>query len=197
MLSDNALSIANSINNLLELIQSVFTIISTIAIIYLSYLAAKFAAKPKIRVRMGQLKNDEKELECNPDKIEFKKVIELEPEEIKGIVFYIENIGHRYSAKPAATNIKLWVNFDPKFELIKMKYGSNLEKMDSKLKRGVGGSKYFRAEGIHLFHREPGECLWVVVKAPLEPGLYKIWISAHADQGDCGVHEFRLKVKRL
>jgi len=109
------------------------------------------------------------------------------------LVFYLKNVGHWYS-KPAATNIRLWVNFNPKFELIEMKYGSNLEKIDIEPKHGVGNSRYFRAEGIHLFHKEPGECLCVAVKAPREPGIYEMWISAHADQGDCGVHKFKLKV---
>jgi hypothetical protein len=57
---------------------------------------------------------------------------------------------------------------------------------------GKGGSRYLRVTEINLFHEEPGEDIEVDVKMPDKKGNFHIWIAAHSDQGDCGVHNFKV-----
>ena len=107
--------------------------------------------------------------------------------------FHLENVGHWYS-KPAATNVTLWVNFKPKFEPTEIRYGSGAVplKENQDVGDGKGGSRYLKVSEINLFREEPGEDIEVDVKVPDKKGIYPAWIAVHSDQGDCGVHKFKV-----
>ncbi len=140
----------------------------------------KFTAKPKLKITFK-------------DKGRRPKFYEGEEAVLR---FYLANVGHWYSAKPAATNTMFWVNFDPAFEPNKIRYGSSLEKENRQVRRGKGNSKYLKASKIHLFYEkiELGEDIEILVKMPKKEGVYPIWIPAHSDQGDCGVNKFKVKI---
>jgi hypothetical protein len=64
----------------------------------------------------------------------------------------------------------------------------------SRLKPGKGMMKYFRIDGLQLFHEEPGEDVEVQVRLPVQPDTYLIQIAAYSDEGDCGVHRLPVTV---
>lgn len=100
----------------------------------------------------------------------------------------------RWYAKPAATNVTLYVNFQQPVEPVKIRYGSTLEKEDQNVLLGKDNSKYLKATGISLFHEEPGEDVEVDMVAPARIGRYRIWIAARSDEGSYGIHRFRIDV---
>lgn len=61
--------------------------------------------------------------------------------------------------------------------------------------RSTSPSSYLVAERLWLTPAEHGETLEAALRAPAEPGLYLGWIHASADEGDCGVHTFRLQCR--
>ncbi len=167
------------VNLILDIISLIFLVISSVFLGFLTFLMLKSSAKPKLKVKVSS--NDRR------NKLVFYKG------EKNTVRFYLENVGHWYG-KPVATSIVLYMNFESEFEPTKMRYGSSLEKEDQTVRRGKGDSKYLRASGIHLSHEEPGEVVEVDVKMPVEKGLYRFWVSAYSDQGDCGVHKFQLEI---
>lgn len=162
---------------ILDFISLVLLVITSALIAYIAFLALGFAAKPKLKVT---LKDGRK-------KVEFIKG------EKKAIRFHIENVG-RWYAKPAATNVTLYANFEQSVEPVKIRYGSTLEKEDQNVLLGRNNGKYLKATGIMLFHEEPGEDVEIDVVAPARSGRYRIWIAAHSDEGACGVHRFHIAV---
>ena len=166
-------------NSYLDIVRFVFEIISTIVMIYLTFIVTKFTAKPKLKIRF---KNGKKEAEFGAGK---KATLKL----------YVENQGHWYAAKPAARKTALYVNFPPIFEPIEIRYGSNLEKSNRKVKIGKGGRKYLKTEEIiYLFYEEPGEEIEIDVKMPQIEGRYPIEIAAYSEEGSCGFQRLWLKV---
>ncbi len=108
---------------------------------------------------------------------------------------HCQNVG-RWYARPAATNLRVYINFDPALEPLRLKYGSQLERSEEQVqevRRGKRNSKYMKAVGIQLFHGEPGEDVEMEVRMPDHAGLYKCWVAAYCDDGDCGIHEFTIK----
>ncbi len=162
----------------IDFITALATAITSLIVTFLTFLILKFEAKPKLKVR---LKNGGRENR-------------LHVNEKTTLKFYIENVGHWYSAKPAATNIILWVNFEQAFKPIELRYGDALEKTNVNIRSSKHGNKWVRASGIHLFSQEAGEDIEVVVKMPGKKGRYRIWVTAYSDQGDCGVHKFWVKI---
>jgi hypothetical protein len=158
--------------------ESIFTAITTIFIIILTFLALKFQAKPKVKIRF---KNGGRRIKFHVGE---KATLRL----------HAENVGHWYSAKPAATNVILWVNFEPAFEPIEIRYGAALETRSHNVRYSKHGNKWLRASEIHLFHQEAGEDFEVDVKMPEKEGLYKLWIPIHSDQGDSGFQKLWIKV---
>lgn len=163
----------------LDTVHLAFEIIITIFIIYLTVIALKFAAKPRLKIRFV---NREKEAE-----IPTGKVVTLK--------FCVENIGHWFTAKPAARRVVLYVNFESEFEPIEIRYGSALERSNKDVRIGKGGRKYMETEGIiYLYHEEPGEFVEVDVKTPEREGRYPIWIPARSEEGSCGFEKLWLKL---
>jgi hypothetical protein len=161
------------------IIYLISSVVSSSFLVLLTFLILKSSAKPKLRVTVSS---------PGKDKLEFHKG------KLSTLRFYLQNVGHWYRAKPAANNVTLWINFEPAFKPIKVRYGSNLQKRKKGFRRGKGGSKYVKAKGIHLFHEEPGEAVEVNVQMPAEVGTYSFWVAAHANEGDCGVHKFQLEI---
>lgn len=69
-----------------------------------------------------------------------------------------------------------------------------MEKEDQNVLLGKDNSKYLKATGISLFHEEPGEDVEVDMVAPARIGRYRIWIAARSDEGNYGIHRFRIDV---
>ena len=172
------------INLILNIVSLIFLVASSIFLGLFTFLMLKFSAKPKLRVKVSPKDGENRLIFYESEKSTLR--------------FYIENVGHWY-AKPAATNVVLWVNFEPAFKPTKIRYGSALGKEDQTVRSGKGtrkgNSKYLKATGIYLFHEERGEAVEVDVEMPIEKGLYRFWLAAHSDQGDCGVHKFQLKIR--
>ena len=163
----------------LDKVQFVFEIISTIVIIYFAIIATNFAAKPKLKIRF---KNGRKEVEFAVGE---KATLKL----------HLENQGHWFTAKPAARKLALYVNFQPIFEPIEIRYGSTLERSNQEVKTGKAGRKYLKTEEIiYLYYEEPGEDVEVDVKMPETEGRYPIEIPAYSEEGSCGFQRLWLKV---
>jgi hypothetical protein len=163
---------------------SVFTlVVSTASSIFLgclAFLTLKFTAQPKLKIRIVSESSRpvESVFACG------ERVV---------LHFNISNMG-RWYAKPVATHIRLYFNFDPQCEPIEIRYGSTLEKSENKVRWGKAYSRYLKISGIHLSYGEVGEETELVVKMPTRPGNYKCWVSAFCDQGGCGVHHFPFEV---
>lgn len=162
----------------INIITALASAITSIFVAFLTFLILKFEAKPKLKIR----------LENEGRKIRFHVNQRVT------LTFHLENVGHWYSAKPAATNIILWVNFEQAFKPIELRYGAAFEKRDQNIKSSKQGNKWLRASRIHLFHQEAGEDIEVLLKMPEEKGRYRIWVTAYSDEGDCGVHKFWVKI---
>jgi hypothetical protein len=158
----------------ISIMSALASAITALIVVFLTFLILKFAAKPKLRIRLKD-RGRKTRFHAN-EKITLK--------------FHIENVGHWYSAKPAAINVILWVNFEQAFEPIELRYGADLGKRTRAVRSSKQGNKWLRASEIHLFHQEAGEDIEVVVKMPEKKGRYRIWVTAHSNQGDCGVHKF-------
>ncbi|MEN6623000.1 MAG: hypothetical protein ABFD50_15820 [Smithella sp.] len=145
----------------------------------LTLLGLRFSAKPKIHIDMH--------LGIHPTRHYLTK------DELVEIRFELNNIGHIY-AKPAASDIVMYINFDPKFSVIEARYGSALECITQEVRSGTNGSKYLKVKGIDLFYGEGGEDVVVKVEAPQEDGIYNVWIAARCSVSDLGLHEFYVQV---
>lgn len=154
------------------------TLFISVVVLLLTLLMLRFQAKPKLKIK---------------NRGDFV----LHAGEKATLKFHIENVGHLYS-KPAATNITLWVNFKPEFKPIEIRYGSGAVplKKSQDVGFGKGGSRYLKVSKIKLFSEEPGEDIEVDVKMPDKKGIYPIWIAAYSDQGDCGVHNFKVNCNK-
>lgn len=168
--------IDNIDSNAIAVVSLLFSVITTIFIIYLTVLTLKISAKPKLKIVLKD--NDRK----------------FYPSEEVKLNYHLKNVGHWYG-KPAAKNVVLYINFEPSFELLEIRYGSNLEKVDTNVFRGKNNCKYMKAKGIHLTYLEPGENVELKVKMPNTEGNYSSWIAAFSEEGDCGVHKFKIIVK--
>lgn len=162
-----------------NIITAIFSAITSLFVAFLTFFILKFEAKPKLRIHI----------------LNGKKRIRFRVNEKTILKFYLDNVGHWFSAKPAATNIILWVNFEDAFNPIELRYGAELEKTTRDIRTSkIGKNKWIKASGIHLFYEETGETIEVEVQMPKKKGNYKIWLAVHADQGTCGVYKFRINV---
>lgn len=162
----------SSLNLIFNIVGTILNTIIAVLVLYLTYLAVKFTAKPKIRVTFVNSNN--------------KREIKQLPGCFCVIRLYIENVGHWFSAKPAASNIQAWINLPSLFKLVYLRYGANLDKVDFKEKSAKGGIKYLRADEITLFHEEPGEYLELGLITPKKEGEYELFIPIYANEGHCG-----------
>lgn len=162
-------------NDPIAIANLIFSIITSICALYLSFAALRHSAKPKVQVKM----NSAKILTCDCEQI---------------CVFDFINQGHWY-ARPTAIDVIVFCNFDPRFELIECLYGSTQSYSNTNVKLGVGKMKYLKAKGLKLTYGEEGEEVHVRVRTPTEPGKYLIRISAFSENGVSIKQEFKVTCK--
>lgn len=164
---------------MVSIINLIVSILTSIFIGYITFLTLRFTAKPLVTFR----------IRSEQDEMAFKVG------QIARIWLHCENVG-RWYAKPAATNLRLYVNFDPVLEPLSIKYGSQLERLEQHVhvvRRGKRNSKYMKASGIQLFFGEPGEELEIEVRIPTQTGQHHCWVAGYSDEGDCGIYKFVLE----
>ncbi len=164
---------------LVSILNLVISILTSFFIGYITFLTLRFTAKPLVKFT---IRGERKELVFNT-------------REIAKLWLHCENVG-RWYARPAATNLRLYVNFDPVLEPISLKYGSQLERLEEKVhevRRGKRNAKYMKAAGIQLFFGEPGEEVEIEVQMPNRSGGHRCWVAGYCDEGDCGIYEFTIE----
>jgi hypothetical protein len=158
-----------------SLVVSIVTLLVTTGI---ALLALKFTATPSVRVSMTT---------SSPTSwFAAGEEITLD--------FHLWNVGHWY-AKPAATSVLVYLNFEQDFTPVEARWGSVLQNPAGSVRRGKGNSHYFRIHHLHLFHGEPPETIRAVVRAPQRAGRFRCWLTLLAEEGDCGVHDFLIRVR--
>lgn len=149
--------------NFIEIINVLFSFIIGLCAFYLSYVALKHSARPKVKLKMLS----PKVLHCN--KITLFK-------------FEFSNVGYWYT-KPPVINLIVFCNFENYFEPLELLYGSNQSIKNNDVKIGKGTMKYLKAKGLKLIYGEEGEEVHVKVKTPKIEGKYKIRVSAYSENG--------------
>ncbi len=149
--------------NQISILNLIFSAITAFCALYLSLIALRHTAKPKINARI----KTKEQFKCG---------------ETTKINFELFNEGHWY-AKPAAMSIAVHFDLDPSFELTKVTSGTEEQYVYDELKTGSGGTKTMRLKGIHLIYgQEPVPC-WVYVTTPEKAGKYAISIIMLSDNG--------------
>jgi len=161
--------------NFFTLLNTILTSITTFCALYLAYVALKHSATPNIKIKMLN------------DNIFICKQRAF-------FVFECTNIGYWY-AKPTAINVTVFCNFAPDFELLELRYGSNLSYVDADAKIGVGKMRYLKAKGLKLTHGEEGEAIQVKVITPKDEGDYKVRLTAYSDNGVSYKQDFLITCK--
>jgi hypothetical protein len=149
--------------DLLTLISFALSTITSICAVYLAYAALKYTAKPYVRVKL---------LGSNT----------FQPNTTVDFRFQFTNIGHWYG-RPTAINVIAFCNFDPRFQLIELRYGSTQTYVDSDAKAGKGNTMYLKAKGLKLTFGEEGEEVHVKAVTPRDQGDYMIRVTAYSDNG--------------
>jgi len=149
--------------NFIEITNMLFSIIIGICAFYLSYVALKHSARPRVKLKMLS----PKVLHCN---------------EFTTFIFEFSNAGYWYT-KPPVINLIVFCNFESCFELFELLYGSNQSIKNNDVKIGKGAMKYLKAKGLKLIYGEEGEEVHVRVKTPKIEGKYKIIVSAYSENG--------------
>jgi hypothetical protein len=162
----------------ISILSLLFSVVTAVFMAIMTVLGLRFAAKPRIRIGM---------------KLSTGKKLEMTAGEEATISFHMKNVG-RFYAKPAANGVRLYLNFDPSFEVLRARYGSALQLTESEVHRGKENSKYLKVAGIQLFYGESGEDVQVDLKAPSSPNTYKVWVAALCDNCDLGIHRFEITV---
>ena len=164
------------LNTVIGPLSGLFTIFSGLVVVYLTFVILRFTAKPRLRVSLYPERQD------------------LIAGQTVHLRMRIENRGYWY-ARPAATNLWVFVNFPAAFLPRQIRYGSDRKLSSDAVRVGKGNTRYVIATGINLFHEEPGEHIEIDVRLPDRAGKYVCRVAIHTDRGDdCGVHPLRLYV---
>lgn len=159
----------------LDLISLIFNIITTIVVVYLTLLALKHTAKPKIKIEWAEKNKN------------FTSGTDYQ------LSFYLSNTGHWYG-KPAAKKIIFNFAFLPPVKLNKIKFGSSQERVNTNILIGKGNSNYLKADGIYLMFGEPSEKIELFLTTPENIGKYDFWITACSEDGVFDIFRFKLNV---
>jgi hypothetical protein len=162
--------------NVLDFLSLLFTAITTIFVVYLTLLALKHTAKPRIKVIFNNSRTK----------------YSTESEYL--LTFSLSNAGNWYG-EPAVKELMCYINVLPPVELYDIKYGATQELFNNQVKEGKGGSKYLKAHGIYLLYGEPGEKILARIKTPLQKGKYKFWISCCSEDGVSQKFNFNILVE--
>jgi hypothetical protein len=158
----------------LALISLVFTIVTTIGVLYLAYAALRQTARPNLAVSMSR-----------PDSGQCQTA------SCRWFVFEFVNRGHWYG-KPMAVDVTAYCNFPAGFTLHEIRYGSVQEYSDSKVRKSSHGMQYLKAQGLKLACPEPGEEVHVLATAPSAAGCYRIRVTAFSANDASVSQEFEL-----
>ena len=161
-----------SIGDKIALISLVFTVITTVCVLFLAYAALAQTARPNISVKMLSPAC----LDCGGESTH---------------VFELVNIGHWYGS-PIAVDVTAYCNFPADFELREVRYGSVQEHVSTEVKAGVGGMRYLKARGVKLSRHERGEEIHVLARTPTLPGTYRIRVTAYSANAASVSEEFEL-----
>ena len=157
-----------------DVINIVLSLITAISTSYLAYAALKHTTRPNATVYLN-----EPALIYAGDTNSYK--------------FSFKNIGHWYS-KPMVVNMTAFINFDEHFDLFFLQYGSAQEVKDDNVRIGKGRMKFLKAKGIKLSYGEDQEEMFVCARSPLNPGRYRIKVSAYSDNGLSLTKQFDIMV---
>lgn len=146
----------------IALISLIFTVITTVCVLFLAYAALAQTARPNIAVKLRSPARNQ----CRTG-------------ETHVFVFDIVNLGHWYGS-PIAVDVTVFFNFSPEFELRELRYGSAQEQVNAKVKTGKGGMRYLKAEGLKISRHETGEEVHVLAETPKAPGDYRLRVSAYS-----------------
>lgn len=153
-----------------------FNVVAAAATIYIAYLALVHTAKPRITVSL----HEEVRQPCS-------KLLALH--------YDLRNRGHWY-ALPPAIDVVVFCDFDPRFDLIGIGYGSQQETLAAEVRIGKAGRKFLKAKGLKLIANDLGEVIQVHVRTPAEPGMYLTRISAYSPNGLSHFQDFPLECYR-
>ena len=154
-----------------------FNVVAAAATIYIAYLALVHTAKPRITVSLRE-----------PNRQPCSRLL--------GLHYDLKNRGHWY-ALPPAIDIVVFCDFDPRFELVGLGYGSQQEILAAEVRVGKGGRKFLKAKGLKLIANDLGEVIQVHLRTPEEPGTYLTRISAYSPNGLSHFQDFPLECYRL
>jgi hypothetical protein len=159
-----------STGDAIALVNLVFSVATTVCVLFLAYAALAHTARPNLTVRL----RSQKRLECGT---------------AATFIFELINLGHWY-ASPMAVDVTVYCNFPPEFGLHQLRYGSVQEHSTNEIKNGVGGMCYLRAKGIKLSKHEGGEEIHVLATTPRRPGSYRLRVSAYSANGASVANDF-------
>lgn len=180
----------------LGIVSLVVQVVTAFAALMLAFIALRLTAKPGIRVRVHR--------DGGP--------AVFVPGEEGDLSIYVELRGFFYG-KPTATDLKLTVNVGEEWGFTRLSWTAPVSSESTQVAQGKGlkpppwwalwrrgqnrgsPSKYLVAERLWLTGAERGETLEATVRAPGKPGRHIGWIHAIAKEGDCGVHEFKLRCR--
>lgn len=156
----------------IALISLLFTVITTICVLFLAYAALAQTARPNVTVRM-----------LSPDSLICGTAT--------AVVFELVNVGHWYGS-PIAVDLTVYFNFPAEFELRELRYGSVQEHVNTEVKSGVGGMCYLKAKGLKISHHEKGEEVHILARGPQTPGRYCVRVTGYSSNDAGFSKEFRL-----
>lgn len=180
----------------LGIVSLVVQVVTASAALMLAFIALRMTAKPGIRV---QARRDGGPAVFAPD-------------EEGDLSIYVELRSFFYG-KPTATDLKLTVNVGEQWDFTCLSWTAPGPSKSTQVGRGKGlkpppwwalwhrgenrgtTSKFLVADRLWLTGAERGETLEATLRAPGKPGRYVGWIHAMAKEGDCGVHEFKLRCR--
>lgn len=163
----------------LEIANFIVGIAILCALLYLSYLALQFTAKPKIKIDFKG--------EQDTGKTQFRPIQKAVLE------FTLQNIGHWY-AKPVAIDNTFYFKFDPQFQLKNVRYGSMLENQNNNSSIGKEGKKYFKIKEQYLLCNEPAQQILIEVIMPSAQKTYSVSVFGKSSQSDHGAKFFEVTI---
>lgn len=159
-----------STSDRIAVVSLIFTLVTTICVLYLAYAALAHTARPHLTARL----RSPARLQCGTESL---------------IVFEVVNIGHWFGS-PMAVDVAVYCNFPPVFQLRELRYGSVQEHTNTEVKRGKRGANYLKAKGLMLSRHKDGEEIHVVAMSPSDPGTYTIGLTAYSSNDASFTKEF-------
>jgi hypothetical protein len=163
-----------NVSEKIALASLVFTIVTTICVVYLAYAALAQTVRPNLTVSLLSRRH-------------------LQADEVSMHVFEVINIGRWYGS-PMAVDVTVYCDFPPEFQLRELRYGSTQEHVNVEVKTGKRGTRYLKARGIKLSRHLHGEEIHVIAQAPSLPGTYRVRLSGYSANGASFTKNFDVEV---